>query len=148
MGMVTSLPRIAVGALLRPLRAWRHKCVIRIGFLSTTSLDSSDAKAIACAFQPEMLARRNSKRARIDIEIRSVGGDIDRLSELAQELVRLNVDIILTVTPIATRAAHKATTGTSILVAGFEPPLTKQSLLQTEWLPNLVILRRSDARIE
>jgi hypothetical protein len=148
MGMITSLPRIAAGALLRPLRAWRHKSVIRIGFLSTTSLESSDAKAIVCAFRPEMLARRKSKRARIVIEIRSVGGNIDRLSELAHELVQLNVDVIVALDPIAARAAQVATTSTSILVAGFEPPLTKQALLQTEWLPKLVILRRVDAQIE
>ena len=45
----------------------------------------------------------------INIEWRSAEGKLDRLPELAAELVRLKVDIIVTAGPAATRAAKDAT---------------------------------------
>ena len=43
------------------------------------------------------------------IETRTAQGDADRLPRLAEELVRLNVDVIVTGTAISTRAAVQAT---------------------------------------
>ena len=45
----------------------------------------------------------------IRIEFRTAQGDADRLPRLAEELVRLNVDVIVTGTEISTRAAKQAT---------------------------------------
>lgn len=45
----------------------------------------------------------------IRVEFRTAQGDADRLPRLAEELVRLNVDVIVTGTEISTRAAKQAT---------------------------------------
>jgi putative ABC transport system substrate-binding protein len=45
----------------------------------------------------------------IRIEFRTAQGDADRVPRLAEELVRLNVDVIVTGTEISTRAAKQAT---------------------------------------
>src|SRR5262249_32216393 len=54
------------------------------------------------------------------IEYRSADGKVDRLNELAAELVRLKVDLIVTAGPITTRAA-KAATATIPIVMTAEP---------------------------
>jgi len=52
----------------------------------------------------------------IAFEYRNAGGDVDRLSSIAAELVRLDVDVIVTSSDVATRAAKDATTQIPILM--------------------------------
>src|SRR5215813_12227791 len=56
----------------------------------------------------------------IVIENRSAGGKLDRLDEVAAELVRLKVDVIVTTGPTPTRAA-KAATATIPIVMTQDP---------------------------
>jgi putative ABC transport system substrate-binding protein len=53
----------------------------------------------------------------IVIEYRYAEGKLDRLQELAAELVRLKVDVIVTAGPSATRAAKEATVTSPIVMA-------------------------------
>jgi ABC-type uncharacterized transport system substrate-binding protein len=61
------------------------------------------------------------------IEYRNAEGQLDRLPGLAAELVRLNVNVIVTATDHATRAAKEATTKIPILIVGvnFDPVALK-----------------------
>ncbi|HKA76777.1 MAG TPA: ABC transporter substrate-binding protein [Pseudolabrys sp.] len=52
----------------------------------------------------------------IAIEFRNAEGQVDRLPGLAADLVRLDVDVIVTATDLATRAAKEATTRIPILM--------------------------------
>jgi putative ABC transport system substrate-binding protein len=53
----------------------------------------------------------------ISLEVRSANGRTDRLPGLARELVRMNVDVLVTITPPGVRAAREATS-TIPIVAG------------------------------
>ena len=55
----------------------------------------------------------------IRIEIVTAAGQVDRLPALAQELVRNNVDFIITTNELSIRAAKKATTVIPIVMTGF-----------------------------
>ena len=59
----------------------------------------------------------------IVIESRSADGKLDRLNELATELVRLKVDVIVTRGPPATRAAKAATTTIPIVMTEDPDPV-------------------------
>ena len=54
----------------------------------------------------------------IAIESRSAEGNPDRLADLAAELVRLKVNVLLAVNPFAARAARQATSELPIVIAG------------------------------
>jgi putative ABC transport system substrate-binding protein len=53
----------------------------------------------------------------VSLEVRSANGRTDRLPGLARELVRTNVDVLVTITPSGVRAAQEATS-TIPIVAG------------------------------
>jgi len=53
----------------------------------------------------------------VSLEVRSANGRTDRLPGLARELVRMNVDVLVTITPPGVRAAREATS-TIPIVAG------------------------------
>jgi putative tryptophan/tyrosine transport system substrate-binding protein len=53
----------------------------------------------------------------VTLEVRSANGRTDRLPGLARELVRMNVDVLVTITPPGVRAAREATS-TIPIVAG------------------------------
>jgi putative ABC transport system substrate-binding protein len=59
----------------------------------------------------------------ISIEARFSGTDMDRLRELADELVRLRVDIIIAVTTAAAQAARKATATIPIVFTNVADPV-------------------------
>ena len=60
----------------------------------------------------------------ISIEYRYAGRSSDRLAMLAAELVALNLDVILTTTPAATRAVLQASSKIPIVGIGFDPIAT------------------------
>jgi ABC-type uncharacterized transport system substrate-binding protein len=82
----------------------------RIGYLSA-------APGIDPAFLEGLRVRGYSDKKTILIEHRSAQGDLDRLPALAAELVRLNVDLIVTQGTPAAQAAKKATGVIPIVVA-------------------------------
>src|SRR5262249_57114118 len=80
-------------ALSFPARAQQPKKVFRIGYLSNTDPAQDSARAEATR-----LALRNLgyiEGQNIAIEYRYAEGKVDRAPELAAELVRLNVDVIV-----------------------------------------------------
>ena len=57
----------------------------------------------------------------IRIEHRTAQGHPDRLPGLAEELVRLNVDVIVVANPLGAQALQRATSTIPIVVALFDP---------------------------
>jgi ABC-type uncharacterized transport system substrate-binding protein len=100
-----------------PAEAQQPKNVPQIGFLGFTSLSGIAARIEAFRQGLRELGYVDGKN--IVIEYRSAEGKLDRLSELAAELVRLKVDVIVTSGPSVTRAVKEATT-TIPIVMGFD----------------------------
>ncbi len=90
----------------------------RIGFLSAAS-SSSDMAVRIEAFQQGLRVLGYVEGKNIVIEYRYAEGKLDRLPDLAAELVRLNVNVIVTAGGEATPAAKKATS-TIPIVMGFD----------------------------
>ena len=97
--------------------AQQPKKVPRIGFLGATS--SSTIAGRLEAFRHGLRELGYVEGKNIVIEYRWAEGKFDRLPDLAGELVRLNVDVIVTGGPADTRAAKKAT-ATIPVVMGFD----------------------------
>jgi putative ABC transport system substrate-binding protein len=79
----------------------------RIGFLFTLSPSISPERV--AAFRQGLRDLGYFEGKNIIVEIRSAQGKAERLTELADELVRLDVDVIITAGPTPTAAAKKAT---------------------------------------
>ena len=92
--------------------------VPHIGYLSGSSLSLNAVRIEASRQGLRELGYTEGKN--IVIEYRSADGKIDRLNELAAELVRRKVDVIVTTGPTATRAA-KAATSTIPIVMTLDP---------------------------
>jgi putative ABC transport system substrate-binding protein len=109
----------ALGAMLSalsfPVEAQQPKNVPRIGFLSATSPSAIAARVEAFRRGLRELGYVEGKN--IVIEWRYAEGKLDRLSELAAELVRLKVDVIVSAGPPLTRAAKEATAIIPIVMA-------------------------------
>ena len=104
-------------ALCASADAQQPKKVSRIGYLSTSdpATDSTRSEAIRLALRE----RGYIEGQNIAIEYRYAEGKRDRFSELAAELVRLKVDIIVVVGGIPTvRAAKNATKTIPIVMTG------------------------------
>src|SRR5688500_5082369 len=82
--------------------------VARIGFLAPTSASSNPERVEAMFAGLRELGYVEGKN--IVIEFRWAEGKFDRLPDLAAELVRLKVDVIVTATTLGIRAAKNATT--------------------------------------
>jgi putative ABC transport system substrate-binding protein len=93
----------------------QQKNVPRIGFLSATSLSTISARTNA--FRQGLRDLGYVEGKDIVIEWRYAEGKMDRLPDLASELVRLKVDIIVTGGPAATRPAKEATVSIPIVMA-------------------------------
>jgi ABC-type uncharacterized transport system substrate-binding protein len=110
------------GALAAPLVAEAQQAgkVARIGVLAVS----------AAAFSPRIEAFRKGLREygyvegkNIVFEYRYAEGKLDRLLDLATELVALKVDVIVTASPPAVRAAKKATSTIPIVFAAVGDPV-------------------------
>src|SRR5438105_3870550 len=113
------------GALLLALwysaSAQQPKKVHRIGFLSAASRSAIATRTEA--FRQGLRELGYVEGKNIVIEWRSAEGKLDRLSELAAELVRLKVDVIVTGGPLPTRAAKEATVTLPIIMAFNNDPV-------------------------
>jgi putative ABC transport system substrate-binding protein len=102
---------LALGILLLalsfPADAQQTKKVPRIGFLAPFSASSDSTRRDAFLQGLRDLGYVEGKN--IAIEYRYTQGELDRLPALADELVRLKVDVIVTASISAVRAAKKAT---------------------------------------
>ena len=105
-----------------PLTAQAQKAdkVARIGMLTTANPRSA---SFVQAFEQRLRELGYIEGQNVAIEYRNAEGDVDRLPDLAADLVRLDVSVIVTATEPATRAAKKATTAIPILMVAinFDP---------------------------
>jgi putative tryptophan/tyrosine transport system substrate-binding protein len=93
----------------------------RIGFLVASSASSFAARDEAFRKRLHELGWIEGKN--MTSEYRYADGNRDRLSALAAELVRLDVDVIVTVGPADTRAAKQATAKIPIVMAADTDPV-------------------------
>jgi putative ABC transport system substrate-binding protein len=95
--------------------------VPRIGYLDANPLSKSDARREA--FRQGLRELGYVEGKNIIIEWRSAEGKRGRLPALAAELVRLKVNVILSVGASTTRAAKKATSKIPIVIAQHSDPV-------------------------
>ena len=93
----------------------------RIGFLGATSLSTIPTRIDAFRQGLRELGYVDGKN--IVVEYRWAYGKIERLPDLATELVRLKVDVIVTSSPTVTRPAKAATTTIPIVMANDTDPV-------------------------
>jgi putative ABC transport system substrate-binding protein len=104
-----------LSALCGSAQAQQPKKVPRIGFLFNTSSTADSARFEA--FRQALRELGYVEGKTILFEYRFAEGKFDRLPDLAAELVRLNVDIIVVAGGRSTAAAKKATATIPIVVA-------------------------------
>jgi putative ABC transport system substrate-binding protein len=108
-------------ALCFPAQAQQPMKIPRIGFLNATS--RSDISARIDAFRRGLSELGYVEGKNIFIEYRHAERKFERLPELASELVRLKVDLMVTVGPPDTRAAKEVTTTIPIVMAQDSDPV-------------------------
>jgi putative ABC transport system substrate-binding protein len=115
---------IGAGALTAPLASFAQRQaakVPRIGFLG--ALSASDFESRVDALRAGLRDLGYVEGQNLIIEFRWAEGKYDRLPELAAELVRLKVDILVTHATVGTRAAKQATTTIPIVMAASGDPV-------------------------
>src|SRR5437764_3061756 len=113
------LPTLFLGTVFLA-DAQQTKKIPRIGFLSLTPGPSSTSSG---AFQQGLHELGYVEGKNIAIEYRYAAGRIDRLPEMAAELVRLNVDVIVTAATPPSQAAKDATKTIPIVMAAVGDPV-------------------------
>jgi putative ABC transport system substrate-binding protein len=97
--------------------AQQAKKILRIGFLHTGSASDPVNSRRLDVFRQSLRDLGYIEGKNINIEYRYGEGKSERLQELAEELVRLNVDILVASTATAARAAKKSNVTIPIVVA-------------------------------
>ena len=110
-----------LSVLWRPVEAQQPKKVPRIGYLAGASASADTVRYEA--FRQGLRELGYVEGKNIVIENRNTEGKFDRISELAAELVRLQVDVIVTTGSNTTGAAKKATTTIPIVMAQDSDPV-------------------------
>jgi len=108
-------------ALCGSATAQQAKKVARIGFLSASSLSVISARVEA--FRQGLRELGYVEGKNIVIEWRWAEGKFDRLPDLAAELVRFKVEVIVTGGSTSTRAAKEVTTTIPIVMAQVNDPV-------------------------
>ena len=108
-------------ALSFPTAAQQAKKIPRIGFLASVSA-SSDTDRIE-AFRQGLRELGYVEGQNVTIEYRWADGRFEQLPDLAAELVRLKVDVIVAVVTQASLAAKKATGTIPIVMVGVSDPV-------------------------
>jgi putative ABC transport system substrate-binding protein len=108
-------------ALCVPAQAQQPAKITRIGFLGAASLSATSARIEAFRYGLRELGYVEGKN--IAIEYRWAEGKIERLPDLAAELVRLKVDVIVTSSAAPTHAGKEATTTIPIVMANDNDPV-------------------------
>ena len=115
-------------------QAQQPKKVSRIGYLSSVDPASESARAEGIRLALRELGYIEGQN--IAIEYRYAEGKLDRLPELAAELVRLKVDIIVVAGGDSViRAAKNATKTIPIVMTGQGPILSRQAWLKALPVP-------------
>ena len=114
-----------VALLAAPLaaEAQQEGKVSRIGLLTIGSLESPETRVSVDAFRQGLRENGYAEGKNILIEYRGADAKIERLPGLANELVRLNVDIIVAGATPGARAAQRATTTIPIVAVAMGDPV-------------------------
>ena len=101
-------------------RAQNSGKIVRVGMLATANPRSA---SFVQAFEQKLRELGYIEGQNMVIDFRNAEGQVDRLPDLAADLVRLGADLIVTATEPATRAAKKATAAIPILMVAinFDP---------------------------
>src|SRR5881296_398607 len=113
---------LAVSLVLAPLAAYAQQAskVYRIGFLGDSPAAFSESTE---AFRQGLRDLGYVEGRNITIEYRWAEGKPERMRELAEELVRLKVDVIIVPSSIYTEAAKRATSTIPIVFMGHADPV-------------------------
>jgi putative tryptophan/tyrosine transport system substrate-binding protein len=103
------------------IAAGQRNKIPHIGYLTAPS-PAANAVRIE-AFRRGLIELGYMEGSSIKIEWRSAEGKLDRLPEIASELARLKLDLIVTGGPQSTRAAKHATTSIPIIMAFDNDPV-------------------------
>jgi putative ABC transport system substrate-binding protein len=96
----------------------------RIGFLlGVLPVAQSRSDDVVSGFLLGMRELGHSEGQDFVVELRSAEGQYERLTDLAAELVRLKVDVIVTGSPLAVRPAQQATTTIPIVMCYSTDPV-------------------------
>jgi putative ABC transport system substrate-binding protein len=115
LGSAAALPFVA--------RAQQANRVPRIGVLMPFDENDPEEKRRISAFMQALADLGWTDGRNVRLDRRSYGGDINRIRALAQELVGLKPDIILTHTTVATAAVQRETRMVPIVFAGLIDPV-------------------------
>ena len=110
-------------ALCFPAHAQQPGKIFRIGFLDNST--ASGSAVLVEAFRQELLKLGWIEGKNITIEYRFAEQKLERLPELAADLVRLKVDLIVVTGRPEALAAKKATTTIPIVMANVGDPVGK-----------------------
>src|SRR5262245_34047262 len=108
-------------ALFGPAHAQQTGRVFRIGYLDLGT--ASGGAVLVDAFRQELSKLGWNEGKNIIIEYRFADGKTDRLPELAADLVRLKVDVIVGTSTPPALAAKSATATTAIVVTNASDPV-------------------------
>ena len=103
-----------------PLAATAQRAIPVIGALSPAALPAQFDTSFYVGFLQGMREVGYVEGKDYLIEWRFAGGDYTRLTELANELIALKVDVLFATSTAAILAAHKATTSVPIVMGYYE----------------------------
>ena len=119
------LTLLAVGASMEGFAAFAQQAKIwRIGFLALTSSGASITLRRLDALRAGLRELGHSEGKDFVFEFRWADGHYDRLPALAEELVRQNVDMLITYSTPGAMAAKRATQTIPIVLASVGDPVT------------------------
>jgi len=122
-GSVSAWPFAARGQQIEQIR--------RIGVLLPWAADDQQAQANDAAFLQGMEALGWVVGRNLQIDYRRAEGRLNRLPDLAAELVASRVDVIVAVTALAVLAASRATTTIPIVQAGGGDPVISSHVAES-----------------
>ncbi len=119
---------LALGILAAPLAAEAQQAgkIYRIGYLTAGG-------SVNEAFRQAVRQLGYVEGQNVAIESRFAEGKLERLPDLATELARLNVDVIVTITTPAAQAAKAATATIPIVMAGSSEPVELGLIASLAW---------------
>src|SRR5262249_25525268 len=116
---------LTLGAFRVPLaEAQALGKVFRVGVVGVTpvaEIVSDPTNPFNSGFRRELRDRGYVEGQNLILELRSVEGKTERASQVVAELVRLNVDVIVTASPEITRQAQRVTTTVPIVTFSRAP---------------------------
>jgi putative ABC transport system substrate-binding protein len=108
-------------ANVSPAEAQQPGKIVRIGFLDAST--ASGMAVLVDAFRQELSKLGWTETKNITIEYRFAEGKLERAPELAAELVRLKVDLIMVTSTSSALAAKKATSTIPIVMTNVADPV-------------------------